>query len=488
MLSPRVSAWSIAVLDCVVQLFLCAFVAIPVQYKGANLSIVLVVILTSFLAFTHKKRRHNQITMLSSRGALNTSTLLVECAAAQPKNSKKIFLLSEAEKVWCALGKVIRAQLMQNVPIQIPKLGAFWFDTKLLVTDGPLKYYQRVPRFGFHHTFVSTYALDDFLIPCENLKLSYERLPLDQLTALSGVPAQTASLILHEVFLYLGESLFNGKVLNVDFPGAMNIVMKREKALITFDETLLEDLYAVDSRKWPLAVREMASIARAPASARPSSSSSRPRSASSSRPTTQPKALEPRPAFVSSSQQGRLFADIKNTPRTLGKLPSTPRVGSSQRNGPLKAQPRLSSSAVQQSCEEEESVYDVISPERYNVYNNDSGREAFVVEDQSPRREDPGRYQSTQHDGYEVHTDPTTAMQGEPTQGDTYEDDEEPLASPARISTAPASRSVGHRASSVRALLCGEDLPNKENHRVGRKRFDGHQQGHLAFMFSARAQ
>ncbi|CUF96598.1 Hypothetical protein, putative [Bodo saltans] len=408
--------------------------------------------------------------MLSSRGALNTPTLLVECAAAQSKTSKKIFLLSEAEKVWNALGRVIRSQLMQNIPTQIPRLGAFWFDTKLLVTDGPLKYYQRVPKLGFHHTFTSTYALDDIQTPCENLKLTYERLPMDQITSISGVGAQTAALILNEVFLYLGESLFNGKVLNVDFPGAMNVVMKREKALITFDETLLEDLYAVDSRKWPLAVREMASIAKAACnSARPSSAtSSRPRSASSSRPTTQPKTLEPRAAFVSSAQTGRLFVDIKNTPRLAPKKsPSTPQL----RKGPLKAQPRLSSSLVQQPAdEEEESVYEVLSPERHNMYARGND-EVFVVDERSPRREDPYHYYPNDNDAL----DDLQAVEDAP-----------PVEETRAASAAPSSRSAGHRASSVRALLYGDDLPEQENQRNGRKRFNDRQPDHLAFMFTAR--
>jgi hypothetical protein len=409
--------------------------------------------------------------MLSSRGALNTPTLLVECAAAQPKTSKKIFLLSEAEKVWNALGRVIRSQMMQNIPTQVPRLGAFWFDTKLLVTDGPLKYYQRVPKFGFHHTFTSTYALDDIQTPCENLKLSYERLPMDQITAISGVAAQTANLILNEVFLYLGESLFNGKVLNIDFPGAMNIVMKREKALVTFDETLLEDLYAVDSRKWPLAVREMATIAKAACnSARPSSaSSSRPRSASSSRPTTQPKTLEPRAAFVSSAQTGRLFTDIKNTPRAAPKKsPSTPQL----RKGPLKVQPRLSASLVQQPVEEEESVYDVLSPERHNPYPQGND-EVFVVDERSPRREDP-YYRDEEENPYDAQV--------------AFEE-AQPADEPRDVraaSAAPSSRSAGHRASSVRALLYGDDIPDQENQRIGRKRFTDRQPDHIGYIFATR--
>lgn len=408
--------------------------------------------------------------MLSSRGALNMATLLVECASAQSKTSKKIFLLSEAEKVWTAFAAVLRSQLIQDIPVQVAKFGALWFESKLIVTDGPLKYYQRVPRFGFHGTFMTTYSLDPITVPSENLKVSYERLPIDQITTMSGVGAQTVQLILQEMFLYIGEALFNGRVLNLDFPGLMQIVMKREKAVVTFDNILLDDLFAIDSRKWPLAVREMASIARKSqgSDSRPTSASTRPRSASSLRPTTQPKALEPRPAFCSSAQAGRLFVEIQNLPQRQAPLkPQSP----GNRRQPLKArQPATSQSNLAVPADEEESVYEVLSPERHNMHlREDSDAEVFCV-----------------GDAQEMPSSEFAADDAMPAKGDARDESDELAAScpiTSQPTTAPPSRAAYHGASTVRDLLYGGGSASAEPTRVGRKRFDQQQRSNIAFMF-----
>jgi hypothetical protein len=175
------------------------------------------------------------------------------------------------------------------------------------------------------------------------------------MAALSGVPAHQITLILQELILFFGEGLFHGKVFDLSFDGLMTMTIKREKTVVGFDRSFVKDLFAIDSRKWPLAVRELAELTITPPSgSRPptaSSASARPKSAHS-RPASGAKPIEPRPAFVSCGQAPRLFSEIQNTPRT-------PRPNTSAKKGPQPVPGRRADVE-----EEGESVYDILSPER----------------------------------------------------------------------------------------------------------------------------
>ena len=302
--------------------------------------------------------------MLSNRGALNTSSLLMEVAVAQPKDSKRIFLLSEAEKVWTAMSKVIRYQLTQGNNVTVPKLGSFWFDQKHLVSDGPTKYYSRVPHFGFNALFGTTYGLDTTSVPRESTKVVYEKLAIDQIAEASNVPATTVLLVLSEVFLFVGEGLYVGKSFSLEFPFLTAILVKREKCLVTFDCGFTSDIYAIDSRKWPLAVKEVAAMSLRPAT--PQAAQPRPRSASSSRPLVggAVKEMEPKPAFVAAATQGRLFSELVNRP--VSAKPANQTKASQNlkaKHKPLLASPRHAQ-VRDSSVVDEESVYDILSPSR----------------------------------------------------------------------------------------------------------------------------
>ena len=310
--------------------------------------------------------------MLSSRGSLSTQSLMMECAAAQSRDSKRVFLLSELEKSWTALARVLRYQLTQNTPVSVPKLMSFWFDTKLVVTDGPLRYSVRVPQCGFVQSFSTTYGLDSVHVPQAPAKLQAGKVPMDQLTAASGVPANMAAHALNEFFLFLGECLFQGKVLNLEFPGLLTIIIKREKAIATFDSSFLQDLFAIDSRKWPPLVREMAAGAvMDPTTPRPrTSSSARPRSSSSSRPPTEPRKIEERPAFCAGAVAGRLFQELEQQgsrplPKKLPKVIPGKHVDPTAARSPMRGPQRGSQPQPLQeqliADTEEESVYDILS-------------------------------------------------------------------------------------------------------------------------------
>jgi len=410
----------------------------------------------------------------------------MECSGAQPHTSQHLFLLSEAEKVWTAFAKVLKSQLIQNVSTLIPKFGVLWMESRLLVTDGPLKYYQRVVKFGFLQTFMTTYDLDSVHVPSEAAKRTStaERLPLDLITEFSGVGAHAANHILHEVFRYIGEALYNGRVLNLEFPGLMTITMKRERAVISFEEALLEELFAIDSRKWPLAVREMALLARQQQQtpirdARPESSgsSARPRSASSSRPSTQPKLMESRPAFCSSGQSGRLFTDMTVSRPQSKNCKQNPAGG---KRGPLKGRPSPCTT-VKKDDLEEESIYDVLSPDRHHNYvdpeaiPNYDGGDVFCVDGEGDTVN-------------EVIVDeiPEAAHASLSVQNEHFDPTSRPSSSlcttrPQSAST-PRHNAVYHQPSTVRELLYGGGGISSRmvggndavSIRVGRKRFEAH--------------
>jgi hypothetical protein len=294
--------------------------------------------------------------MLSARGALNTASILMEVAIAQPKDSKRIFLLSEAEKVWAALSKVIRFQMTQGGNVCVPKLGSFWFDQKHLVSDGPTKYFTRIPQFGFNALYGTTFGLDPVAVPRESVKVIFEKLAVDQIAEAANVPASTALLVLSEVFLFIGEGLFLGKVFHLEFPQLASILVKREKCQVTFDADFASDIYTIDSRKWPLAVKEVAAMGMRP----PPATQPRPRSASS-RPAT-PREVEPKSAFVSSAPNGRLFSELVNRPTTGKKAPTAKTAQKPGGRQPLKAS--LKKALDNSQIPDEESVYDILSPSR----------------------------------------------------------------------------------------------------------------------------
>jgi len=309
--------------------------------------------------------------MLSCRGALDILAVMAEVAATQPRDAKEVFILSEAEKVWRATCKAIRLQLLQNSRnVNCLKLFGIWMAAKHVVTDGDIKYFVRVPQFGFSAQFATTYSLDGQHVPQLSGQVAYEHLGFDRVVELCGVPATTGVYLLRESFRYIGEGLFSGRIFHIDVEGVARVLVKRDKALIQFEPSFLADLFAIDSRKWPLAVREVAWRALRNSPERPSS---RARSASSSTPRVRPQSADPnspdkqsRPAFVSAANRGQLFSDIQQ--RSASRQQHKEQEGecgdggrAQRRRGPLIAkQANVEHSAA--AATKPESVYNVLPP------------------------------------------------------------------------------------------------------------------------------
>lgn len=341
--------------------------------------------------------------MISARGAQCTRTVLAEVAALKARGpcGGVLLTLPDFERAWNAAARVLRAQLMLGASIIVsPKAMTFFQTRKVVAVDGNTRYSLRENHAGFSVGFVTTYSLDA-TVPREDPKVTAMRLPLDLVAAEARLSIEAVSDALREVFLYVGESLFQGKLIELTFPGVATVLVKRDRAVTKFDQGFLDEMFAIDSRKWPQAVRDLASATRsrpvhrsdvAPTSARPSSAPSRPASAPSTRGSSagRPAAAIPaqaaaaptdRPCFLSASAKGATFDDIAHRLQQRQLLLSKrqkPAASLKTKGAPLKpaamdttalgggvetAQPTVIIAPVAPG-EEEESVYSMLTPGR----------------------------------------------------------------------------------------------------------------------------
>ncbi|EAN78179.1 protein of unknown function (DUF4496), putative [Trypanosoma equiperdum] len=260
--------------------------------------------------------------MLSVQGAISNSSIMMECTASQDSYKREVFLLSELERVWDAVSTCIRHYVTEGRNVRVCNFGSFWFETRPVASDGRERYHARRIRFGIDGKFALRYNIDSIRVPQEPSKLEYVKVNMADVVAIARVPAQTAAMALREFFSYVGEGIFKKQVFKINFPGVATLVIKREKAVLIVEEGLRRDIFAVDSRKWPVAVREAAAGVVLDEQRRPvtRSSISRPSTGCSisSRMSNAPKPIEPRPAFMPAAPRNRLFAEIeKDPPRRL---------------------------------------------------------------------------------------------------------------------------------------------------------------------------
>ncbi|RNF05790.1 hypothetical protein TraAM80_04323 [Trypanosoma rangeli] len=258
--------------------------------------------------------------MLSAHGAIVNELVMMECTSSQDQRANDIFLLSELERVWSALSMVVRQHLLEGHNVRVVNFGSFWLETRPLVSDGIERYYARRIHFGVDSNFALRYNIDSNKVPQEPSRLSYVKASMAEVVGIAAVPARTATMALREFFSYVGEGLFRQKVFKLTFEGVATLLIKREKSMLDVDPSLRRDIFAIDSRKWPLSVREAAASVvmdtGRPATA--SSVSSRPSTAQLGRQSAASRPIEPRPAFVSSAPRDRLFSEIeKEPPRRL---------------------------------------------------------------------------------------------------------------------------------------------------------------------------
>lgn len=248
--------------------------------------------------------------MLRVRGAITTNVAMVECAGGQNTSGSDLFLLSELEKVWVSLCVLMRRLLLEGKNVQIPTFGTLWTEGKRLVVNTHQKYNTRSLHFGIEKTFATRYGVDTIKVPLEKTNRPATRVAMADIVALCGVPARTAATALKEFFLYIGEGLYCGRVFHLTFPGVASLVLKRERMMVSCDWELQQDMFDIDTRKWPPEVRAVAQerlecSARGPPSNRPSSRLSRVSWDSQAAPIVQQS------VFVSTSAGGRLFSDIE---------------------------------------------------------------------------------------------------------------------------------------------------------------------------------
>ena len=312
--------------------------------------------------------------MLSTRGSFTTEAIIAE-ALLSCKSAGRILCVPEAERTWRAASAVIRQQVLLGHAVAIPRFGGFWAHQNHVATDGANRYYVRHLKFGFAPGFVTTYNLDS-MIPQMDARVKFIKLPMDLVAQEANVPADVASSILHELFLFIGEGIHRGRTFHLCFDDLVDVAFKKERALITPNTQLESDFFKIDSRKWPVGVRDMAALqlekqrlAARPGSAtslRPSSrgsSSARPLSARSvNRPSS--SAPTPRPVFMTALPRDKSFREIEKMPiRQVMPLRKGPlaRKGTSA----TKRVDPMSMHALGSFDEAEpESVYDVLSPPR----------------------------------------------------------------------------------------------------------------------------
>eukprot|EP00758_Cryptobia_borreli_P009216 Tbor_TRINITY_DN5458_c0_g1::TRINITY_DN5458_c0_g1_i5::g.24600::m.24600 len=324
------------------------------------------------------KRAYIYIYMLSSRGSINTNSIIYEAILQSATVSRgKTITVPDGEKVWVATCKVIRQHVLLGHPVCIPRVGGFWAKQCHVATDGVTKYYMREVQFGFYPSFISTYGLDS-MVPRTDSKIVYEKIPLDIISQEACVPADIAKTILQEVFLYIGEGIYRSKIYQIDFNGILTVFAKKERAHIVANEDLARALLAVDSRKWPASIRDIATQRfdekMRPRSSRPSSrgsSLSTPRS----RVSQESKNKENQILFINALPRNKTFDEIKNMKvrpvlRNV-KKPRKPLVEVSNHIDPMEISQRRN-----ENIKIEESAYNVISP-RSEAYTTETTEEVY---------------------------------------------------------------------------------------------------------------
>lgn len=253
--------------------------------------------------------------MISARGAMPMGLILSEVALTKARYcAHPTLTLTDLERSWTAMSHVLRSHLMLGHSVAVTgRTCAFQIDRKVVAHDGRTRYSLRVPSFVLHAAYITTYGMDN-TVPREASTAENKRLPLDAIAAEAKLPADVVSAALREVFLFVGEAVFQGRLMMLEFPGVATVLVKKDRVMATFAQSFLDELFAIDTRKWPAAMREAGQRVRPtqprPESGRPSSSaSSRPRSASASRPSTGAPAKHNH-VFVPGAPSGRLFADI----------------------------------------------------------------------------------------------------------------------------------------------------------------------------------
>ena len=265
--------------------------------------------------------------MIAPRGATPCNLMLAEVGRAHvAKAIPIIFQPAEVFKVWGAVSSYLRGALLSGVNVSIfRKTISFSCSKRKTFKKIPAGFHReaqvfdlRVPLFGVSSSFATTYSLDSPLV--EDPSLTFTQMPTKVISEAAKVPVAVVNAVLHDIMRFVGEALFQGRLLELEFPGVAHVRAKRDRVMAVFDDDFTAELLNIDTRKWPAVyareARELL-LKRKNNNNRPgsSSSSARPSSArpNSARSTTS-KAFQPAQPFVNAPAPiGRTFDEMQET-------------------------------------------------------------------------------------------------------------------------------------------------------------------------------
>ena len=202
----------------------------------------------------------NKLFMISSRGALPTATLLEEVAKTT-QASRDALSLSHVQRTWAAVACVLRHHLMHGHSVSVSsKSCLFAIRMRRVASVNGSHYHLREPHFAFHSSFATQYDMAS-TVPIELTKDKVRRLPLDMVANEAKLPADICASAIQQIFLYIGEAVFTHKLIQLDFAGIGVALIKKDRVAVVYDRRFVDDLFAIDTRKWPVDLRE--SVARA---------------------------------------------------------------------------------------------------------------------------------------------------------------------------------------------------------------------------------
>ena len=266
--------------------------------------------------------------MISARGATPCNLMLSEVGRAHVAHAVPIvFQPAEVFKVWGAVAAYLRGALLSGVNVSIFRRTLSFSCTRRKVFKKiPAGFHReaqlyelRVPLFGVGQAFAVTYSLDAPIV--EDPAFTFTQMPLKLISDATKLPATVVAAVLHDITRFVGEALFQGRLIELEFPGVALVRVKRDRVMSIFDEAFTAELLHVDTRKWPAVyaaeARELLLPRRpAPSAGGAAGNSARPGSAARPSSATPPSG---RPASSGGSKAFQPAAPFVNAPAPAGR-------------------------------------------------------------------------------------------------------------------------------------------------------------------------
>ncbi len=171
-----------------------------------------------------------------------------------------LFQPAEVFRVWQATAACLRSALLAGGNVSLFRRSlSFSCSRRKPFKKIPASFHReaqvydlRVPLFGVAPAFATTYGLDASIV--EDLTVAFTPLPLRAVAEAAKVPPPVAAAVLHDIMRFVGQGLFEGRLLELDFPGVALVRVKRDRVMAVFDGAFTGELLAIDTRKWPGAI------------------------------------------------------------------------------------------------------------------------------------------------------------------------------------------------------------------------------------------